>query len=82
MDLYCFDFRGAYLGRLDDEGMFFNGRGRKQGRVGERGRVYDLAGHYLGRIDAQGSLFAADGTCRGYVRNWTDAIPSPAAMRI
>ena len=75
MDLYCFDFRGAYLGRLDERGAFFNASGCKRGWVGALGVVHDLAGHYLGRIDAQGSFFGVDGTCQGYVRNWSDRTP-------
>lgn len=70
MDLYCYDFCGVYLGRLDDGGIFFDRDGRKRAQVVERSGVYDLEGRYLGRIDAQGSFFTADGTCRGYVRNW------------
>ena len=70
MDRYCFDFRGGYLGRVDDNGVFFDSQGSKRARIEERGGVYDLRGQYIGRIDAQGSLFAADGTSRGYVRNW------------
>ena len=71
MDRYCFDFRGVYLGRLDERGMFFDPDGSKRARVAERGGVYDLDGRYLGRIDAQGSFFTTDGTCRGYIRDWT-----------
>jgi len=79
MDLYCFDFHGVYLGRLDGEGTFFDPCGSKQARVLERGGVYDFEGRYLGRIDAQGSYFGADGTCRGYVRDWhcLAALPPP-----
>ena len=69
MDRYCFDFRGAYLGHIDEHGLFFDTQGTMRARVAEPG-IYDLDGQCLGRIDAQGSMFAKDGTCWGYVRNW------------
>jgi hypothetical protein len=70
MDLYCYDFHGVYLGRLDGEGTFFDAGGDRRARVLDCGDVYDFDGCYLGRINAQGSYFGADGICRGYVRDW------------
>jgi hypothetical protein len=69
MNRYCFDFRGAYLGRLDEYGLFFDAEGTMRARVSNAG-IYGLDGQCLGRVDAQGSLYANDGTCWGYVRNW------------
>ena len=85
MDLYCFDFHGAYLGRLNEGGSFFDPNGIEWARMGKSGAVYDLGGRCIGRIDLQGSFFNADGTCRGYVRDWPQApratLPSPLSVR-
>lgn len=72
MNLYCFDFEGAYLGYMRSNGDFFDGHGHRWARlVGSS--VFDLEGRYRGHIDAQGSLFDDKGACWGYLRDWPDA---------
>ena len=78
MHYYCFDFRGEYLGYVDRDGMFYDNRGNRWGRVNGNCRVYDLDGRYCGWINAQGSFFAEDRTCRGYLRDWAGRTPPPA----
>jgi hypothetical protein len=73
MDLYCFDFHGAYLGYMRTNGDFFDGKGRRWAELVGGSEVYDLEGRYRGHVDAQGSLFDQHGACWGYVRGWTDA---------
>jgi hypothetical protein len=72
MDLYCFDFEGAYLGYMQSNGDFFDSWGRRWARLDSGGALYDLDGRHRGHVDAQGSLFDEHGRCWGYLRGWTD----------
>ncbi len=77
MDLYWFDFHGAYLGYMQSNGVFFDKEGRRWAQLVGGCRVCDLDGKVRGHIDAQGSLFDEQGRCRGYLRGWTDAMSLP-----
>jgi hypothetical protein len=69
MNLYCFDFDGAYRGYMQNDGSLFDTNGHRWARLVD-GVVYDLEGRCCGRIDAQGSLFDDRGVCWGYLRGW------------
>lgn len=75
MVYYFFDFHGVYLGYMDAGGRLFDPAGVLCGQRTGRREVRDSSGAVLGVIDAQGSVFAADGTCRGYLRDATATPP-------
>lgn len=75
MNLYCFDFFGAHVGHVDENGELFDSRGVKWGQLCDGHHVYDLEGRYRGRIGLQGSFLGEDGSCRWYVRDWDGQAP-------
>jgi len=71
---YFFDFHGSYLGYMDTSGQFFDPSGNPWAHLVGGREVQDSSGAICGVIDLQGCFFAADGSCRGYLR---DAAASP-----
>ncbi|MGD9765730.1 MAG: 4-fold beta flower protein [Candidatus Binatia bacterium] len=75
MNHYCFDFYGAYVGHIDQDGLMYDPDGKPCARVAEDGSVHDLARRHLGHLDCQGSFLADDGTCPWYARDWKPLAP-------
>jgi hypothetical protein len=69
MRVYHFNGFGHYLGYVDDEGRYFDARGRLIGTF--RGaELRDARGVIRGRVDAQGSFYEAADGAQGYFRDW------------
>ena len=77
---YFFDFRGAYLGYLDESGVFFDESGVQWGRLASGRKVVGADGREGGYLNAQGCFFEPGGVCRGYLRDMT-AQPPTAELR-
>jgi hypothetical protein len=80
MTYYFFDFRGAYLGYLDDSGKFFDESGVQWARLANGGKVLGTDGRDRGHLNAQGCFFEPNGACRGYLRDMA-AQPPTAELR-
>ncbi len=64
---YHFSRFGAYLGRIDPEGRYFEKDGTYRGVVGDDGILRDAQGVCRGHFDIQGRFWDEQGTYCGYV---------------